>query len=576
MITYPRIKIPVDQSTADIKDDGRVDTPSEFIFSDLEDLRTGAITTAPVCTYEPDYWLLDGSFKFLNDPAAFGSDHVGYFARIQSNNLGVVPHIFDGPTYAVLTYQFSTVHSLVNLTLTFQEASGDYVNDLDIKYYNASNVLIQTDHYTPSGPVFSTGEAVADFKKIMIYFNKTNRPYRFVRLLKVEFSTTLVLERPDLLNAVLLEEINLLSTRAPISTLDLRVFSTTQEFDPINPRGDYGLLKQNMPVYAYEILGTQELFLGRYYLDDWKGLSPKQAQLECVDLLGFLEKQPYKGGVWLAADAYTLADLVDDLLTPLGVTYSIDASLTTAPIIGWLAISSVRQALQQACFACGCYMKSCRELDLKFIPTPLAADVTSEDIHLTEVDLSMDVGGFIQLPLVTGVQLTVHTLTKSTNVLNVLYTNLAAGTYEFKFYQPLHDLSVSGATISESGPNYAILTVAAPGTVTLNGQVYLDAKTVYEIAPELVPPPPPNILQVDTATLIHSGNAATIAQNLYDYAQQRLRTETLRAFPRVMVNGQAVLIDTNYGQRVMTYLERQEINLTGGFMSKIAATGVLH
>ena len=54
-------------------------------FSIVDDLRTGNVTTKPYITYEPDFWLLDGNYKFKPSTTV----HIGLMSLSMSNASGV-------------------------------------------------------------------------------------------------------------------------------------------------------------------------------------------------------------------------------------------------------------------------------------------------------------------------------------------------------------------------------------------------------------------------------------------------------------------------------------------------------
>ena len=46
-------------------------------FSNADDIRTDRATNRPYATYEPDFWLLDGEYKFISDELPASAFHVG-------------------------------------------------------------------------------------------------------------------------------------------------------------------------------------------------------------------------------------------------------------------------------------------------------------------------------------------------------------------------------------------------------------------------------------------------------------------------------------------------------------------
>jgi len=88
-------------------------------FADLDDLKNGNIS-APYATYEPDFWLLDGNYKFMPS--------VNVFSGLISLEMTNASSVFAGDESVILESVFSKEFSTSGRTLTFSEATGDYVD----------------------------------------------------------------------------------------------------------------------------------------------------------------------------------------------------------------------------------------------------------------------------------------------------------------------------------------------------------------------------------------------------------------------------------------------------------------
>jgi hypothetical protein len=149
------------------------------------------------------------------------------------------------------------------------------------------------------------------------------------------------------------------------------------------------------------------------------------------------------------------------------------------------------------------------------------------------------------------------------------------GTYTITFASPAHDLSITGATISSSGANYAVVVVVTPGTVTLSGQGYTDTTQLFtQNLVGLDPSVMPNLITITDATLVTNLNAAVVMSTLFNYFQQRYKEEVSLFSPAVFV-GNAIQIDTLFSSIIKTVIEKVVYDLTGGFIGQITATGVL-
>ena len=130
------------------------------------------------------------------------------------------------------------------------------------------------------------------------------------------------------------------------------------------------------------------------------------------------------------------------------------------------------------------------------------------------------------------------------------------------FSEPYSSISVSGAIITESGANYARVTVQTKGTVVITGKRYDDSTGIVGIyASELPANAKPNILSVDSgATLINADNAPEIASRLYDYYQNRYFDEG-EIMPGKQKVGHVWKMNSLNGRDLEGYVNSLEIDL---------------
>lgn len=446
---------------------------------------------------------------------------------------------------------------------------------------------------------------------------------------ETEFSDT------DFLSAKLTEEFNPLSITLPVSELEFSLFSDDVAFSIINPTGDFEEFATHRPLALYEVIDGSNVYLGQFYLEDWNNRSENVKNFTCIDILGILDKYTYLGGIWLTA--VTVAELVADVLDPMGIGYDIDPDLADVELTGWLPIMTRREALQQIAFAAGAYVLSPRQDSIIFgrlaqvsqttngVRTGVASSgqsrvwgmrfrgaqsyvFTSTGYTTTglysgvgktgqsrvwqrkfrpsqweSIQTTLDIPSTEQSnwrvtlrPQVTGVEVVGHDIVEGTGSLELLNQNMPAGNHEIHFSQPVHDLSITGATITESGANYAVISVATEGTVVLTGLVYVVTDTLYG---EYLPPSPnrkDNIVKISDATLINSGNGATICLAVFDYYQQRYKQNFKMFAPgggtRV---GATVNLETLYGNYIYGVIEKMTTNLAGGATAEAEVVGII-
>jgi hypothetical protein len=562
MKTYPQVSFGL--FALDIKADGVPTTTDIQSFSKINDLKNDSSTSLPYATYEPDYWLLDGGYKFL--PSNTSTVHPGWISNSlsdSSGNFSIAP---------VLTITFQSTHTVDGITLHFDAYTGDYATSVKISWYNSSNALISEATYSPTSAEFSLNQTISNFKKIVLTFYSTNRPYRYLRVSKIDYGPLIYFGAGDIREAHLVEEIDMLGGEARFNVLELRLHSENSQFSIINPAGYYQYLQQRQPIVVHEWVDNQSLFMGQFYVDTWENKTDKEISFHCVDLLGVLETITYRGGLWSATSITTL---LDAMLAPIGVAYDLDTSLSGATVTGWIPYGTYRRALQQIAFSIGAYVDCSRSGAIRILPTKIASASPNYDATITKAQKGMDQSLTLRT-LVTGVEVTAHKYVSTSTSKQLYNGTLSAGTYEVAFTDPMHDLSVSGATIASSGVNYAILTVAGTGTVTLSGQIYLDTTSIYSVyTGGLSSSTKPNILRVTDATLVTSSNGQAIAQRIYDYNQQRY-TQKVKLYAPTIQPGETVLIDSLYGQQIRATVEKMTTDLARGFTSQVVMTGVVN
>ena len=534
-------------------------------FAKLADLENSMGTSRPYASYEPDFWLLDGEYKFL--PDTYTTVHIGMMSLAMSGATGLFT------TAPILTIDFGQVHTSEGLTLIFNTYTGDYCNSLTVAYYNAGGGLIRTDNYAPTGTEFSTHQAVNDFKKIVITFNSTSRPYRYLRLTAVDYGELITFAGTAVKSCNIIEEVNQISSELPISSMDLGIYSNEAQFSILNPAGKYIALKERQPLLVYEVVDGVSYFIGNFYLDDWSNQTDTTYQFSASDILGVLDGMTYKGGMWLGT-GINLEILLEEILGAVFVPYELDNTLVGTKVKGWLPQGTYREVLQQIGFAVGASIHCTRSGAIQIYRSVIAANETA-GTAITKAQKGIEQSLTLR-PIVTKVQVIAHNYTPGGESQVIASGIYAAGTHEITFSDPMHALSASGATIIESGVNYAILSVTTVGTVALTGLKYVDTQAVYTIeTPNLNISVRPNVLSIEEATLVHNGNVAEVAERVYDYHQQRYM-QKLKMFAPMVVPGEKVVIDTLYNRQLWAVVEVMESDLAVGFVSKLELTGVDH
>jgi hypothetical protein len=532
-------------------------------FAKVNDLVTGNIASLPYATFEPDFWLLDGRYKFM--PPTASMVHVGIMSLHQSGADGMFA------VHPVLTVTFSEAHTTDGLILHFSPLTNDYASSIEVTYFNEADDAIFYGVYAPNSADYEIDFDVTDFTRLEIKFKATNKPFRYLRLTGLDYGQLIEFTSDDIKALSIVEEIDPISLRVPINTAELQLHSNDDMFSIFNDEGYYSRLSKRQPLSMYGIIDGTQVFMGQYYLDEWKNRGTKHTEFYCVDLVGILERAPYRGGMF---NGELAGDVIDAMLEAASIPYDLDEDLYDLPLRGWIPYSSCREGLQQIAFVIGATVDCSRSYALKIYKSTLALEQTNP-AELTRAMQMMNATVELK-PLVTGVELTAHQYLEGNDTLNLFDSTLEYGLHEIQFNQPAHTLSVTGATLVTSGVNYAVVSVASSSaTVILTGKNYIDTTRLFSVStPGLNRYVTPNVLKIDDATLVSPSNGMALCQRVHNYTQMRY-WQKLKLYGAFFEAGQTVLSDaTASNQKVKGCVEKMTVNLTGGFACNLDIVGV--
>lgn len=466
-------------------------------FVDVSDLKK-ELSVPPTATLETNYWRLDGAFRSFPD----NRKGMGLISTVKSGEDLVYS------SFPTLTVTFSENHSSTGITFAF-DAAGGWCSYLQLSWYQGE-ILLASEAYSPDAPLYVCQKAVENYNKLVVSFQKASAPGRYLKLYRIYYGVVRSFGDDEILSASLLEEADPVSAEVSVNTLDFELYSEDEEFSILNPSGIYALLQQRQPL---EVNANGQI-MGTFYLDNWENTSEQLIRMSCVDAAGVLDSTTYRGGIYGNQSA---GELFADICGSGGFTVEVSASLAAKTLSGWLPISSHREALHQAAFAVGGMVDCSRSGTIRILePSSTAAVAIGPDRKF--------LGGTVKLrQIVTGVEVTSHAYQESEESEELFSGALEAGTHEITFQAPHHTLTVSGAVLSSSGPNYAVLMVSTAGAVSVTGKKYVDNTQVTGVYAASIPAgAAANVIRVENATLVSPAAASDAAQRLYDYYQLRI------------------------------------------------------
>ena len=289
---------------------------------------------------------------------------------------------------------------------------------------------------------------------------------------------------------------------------------------------------------------SNDNLIGRYYFDSYKQTGKDKYTLYGLSVIGVLANQKHYGGMYTNA---TVADVIADILQ--GFPYTIDASVVNNTITGYLPIASKRDNLQQVLFAVGATISNNAQGVLQIYAM---SNVVTSTLDKSKCFLD----GNVQLSdPVTGVQLTEHNYFKSSET-TTLFEDGIYGTETIEFSEPYHSLSISGATITASGVNYA--TISGNGSVVLTGKKYTHVTRVVSAANSQSG----NVKSVNNAYLANPAVAQSLADRVFAYLRNNVTISQDITFTQERAGDVVKVIDPYTEQLVTACAKELDITLS--------------
>lgn len=565
MTTEPRILLNL--ADTDLKRQVTPSSSARQAFSDLADLTSGAVYEYQYATFEPDFWLLDGTYHFA---PTVGSGHAGFVSSAQSDASGAFG------TAPTVTLTFDTGVTLPALTLVFSPHTGDYITQVTIIYRYAGAVVLGVV-LAPDGPTVTAPAVEGLVDEVAITLHATSEPYRYARLSEIIFGDELVFRGESVRAAELVEECNPLSDELRVNTLNLRLHSPDDAFNPLNPDGLYDDLREGMPLTVQVVRdGVREL-IGRFFLQAWRHTSDRQIELDCVDWIGLLDQMPAPR-IPYNITLTTLGEGLAFFLGGAGVPYEVDPTLagTLIPKLPYVAPhQSLREVLQQIAFVAGAAVDCSRSTVVRVYPTPIAAD---EDAVTTLTRSEKGIDQALELkPALDAVELEYTQFSGLVPEVLVDET-LTAGLHERTFDKVIaQSYTTSGTatfTLVDPGPYSLLINVTAPGTVKVEGFSWPEVAGILRVNNPAPGAFPRFTLQAACRPLVFGSVVTPLSQRLYAYYTQRYVLRLRLIAPTVQV-GQVVAVETLYGQTVRGVIEKMSMDLAGGMVADVEVRGVL-
>lgn len=298
----------------------------------------------------------------------------------------------------------------------------------------------------------------------------------------------------------------------------------------------------------------------KQFLESVKRTGKYKYMLSCVSGIGIIAKIRHYGGLYSNASfSSVLADIVGGAFP-----YTVDSNVASIAVYGWLPVDSRRNNLRKLLTSCGVLIKANSDGSIRFS----SPDGTSPT-HLADQNIFM--GGSVDYPTkYQSVKITEHAYAKTPNdILTTLLDGEASGTdiitpagvamngALITFNDPMHDLSVAGSTILESGVNYAVL---SPSTsCTLTGYKY--SHTTRIVTAGALTAAEQVTKRLDDCTLVNVFNADAVAQRWIEYFSAQ-KVVQVSAVWNGEQPGNALMLSDPYDEQAVGIIESQDVRLS--------------
>lgn len=524
-------------------------------------------------TYETDRWQLGGGFKLLPSSAPYQS--MGWWSGILSHaTLKTFTHNIT------ITCTFTGDHSSPGISINWDSTNGECAEEFDVKFYDSSNVLIETiSETTNTDSQYSNDTAVSNYRKIEVIIKKWSVGDRRARIEEIIFGVITVYSKDNkLITCRISEEIDIVSATIPANQLEFTIDNLDNAFDILNPSGIYSYLQEQQRIDAYMgvmVSGAEEYVnMGRFYLDEWKTEDNQiGATFKALDRLNLLNQETYYKGL---KQTITLYDLAEDVLQDFGLTsseYNIDTALQSITMTNFLPVCTYREALQYIATAGECVFYVDRDNIIQII-----------QLSNTSTGVTLDFDNSYKAPSINlekiikqyDVDLNTYSTSGSTSDIykGIVYIN-GTSTIWLTYDSPAENASASVDVGSIDAETYytgaCSLTITSTGdtAITITGNVISISKTPITTSGESTG----GVVKVESPLITDSQRASSVGAWVKSELQKREIFESeWRTNPALELTDLAD-IENQFTTYTDSRILKQEFNYDGALKGKTTLRG---
>ena len=299
------------------------------------------LDSATYGTLELRRLLLDGSQDVI--PAS-SPDNQGFLSAALSDANSAFS------SNPVIVIDFTESFNFSGLTFEFDTPTGDYVSELELRFYSISGGVFRTVTVSPNSTQFSYLQVIDNVGSIEVECKKTSQPHRRARIRQIYLGVFKEFGN-DLLSETHREnDVDPLSRRLPTESYNVSLWDFEKAYDPDNPQGYWAYIDAGAPLsqrkgYKLDTGEIEWLPYVKYILTGKPAKDGYKVLFSAEKKLSSLTDTYYKG--IHSGAGVSLYALAVDVLEDAGVTlYSIDASLQSIFTTSPLPVLSHRECLQ--------------------------------------------------------------------------------------------------------------------------------------------------------------------------------------------------------------------------------------
>jgi len=332
------------------------------------------LQVAPVGTLEPDNWWLDGRFMIPVPPQEQPNLEIGWWSDKVSDGNGY----FAEPL--VIERVFDSVQTFNTLGIVFDVEGDNACADFDVSFYNGFGALDykheERDNMLTN---YRTPRAGIDILRVVVTIYRTAKPFRFARIIEMDFGMVLTYTNNELSSVNLINEVDPTGRSFIYPELSITILNdgNYDQFDPTT-YAPYFVRRQRFE-YRHGVLlddGTVGwVDCGAYLLARWS-VSDSVVTFRAAGRTFELENNDFFGSSF---ETYTIAQLIRRFYPQT------DIDIPSPQIIGYFGNVNYRRALTMLIELSCCLVYEDRNNRLQFVDVATSSDYSVDSINYRNI-----------------------------------------------------------------------------------------------------------------------------------------------------------------------------------------------